>query len=217
MIIVKKVKKNGIGKIISILVLISIILFLMNNVILPNISIFIIDPFFWAFISMFGLLGSSASLCSKQLGQHPLINMIFVSIFAFGRFILVLPFCPQPRFEIFGLHLIIGAIIFSIGLFFFIPLFQINPFPSQNEKKILVTSGFYKIVRNPIYLGEILWSIGWAIMFQSIIGIALVPIGWVGLLFHIIMEEEELERKFGKSYMKYKNQVQGRIIPGLPI
>ena len=213
----KRIKKSCIGKIIAFLIIIIIILFIIKTFIMPYISIFIIDPFFWAFISMFALMGSSATLCSKQLGKYPQINMILVSIFALGRVILVLPFCPQPRFEIYGWHWILGGVIFVIGLIFLIPLFYINPFPTPNNNIHLLTTGFYSIVRNPIYLGEILWSLGWAIIFLSVIGIALIPLGWVGLLFHIMLEEEDLERKLGKSYIKYKNQVQGRIIPGLPV
>jgi protein-S-isoprenylcysteine O-methyltransferase Ste14 len=177
----------------------------------------IIDPFFWAFISMFAFIGSSVTLCSKQLGKFPQFNIFLVAIFTLGRFILVLPFCQQPRFEIGGLHYVLGGIIFAIGLIFLIPLFHINPFPAPDGEIKLVTTGFYSIVRNPIYLGEILWSLGWAIMFRSVIGIALVPFWWGGLLFHVILEEEELERKLGLTYTEYKSRVRGRIIPGLPV
>ena len=111
----------------------------------------------------------------------------------------------------------IGGAIFITGLIFLIPLLYINPFPEQKNNIYLETTGFYSFVRNPIYFGEILWSLGWAIMFLSVIGVALVPIGWAGILFLIMLEEEDLERKLGKPYMKYKKHVQGRIIPGLPV
>ena len=135
--IAKKIKKICIGKIIGLLILIIIILLIIKIFIMPHISIFIIDPFFWAFISMFALMGSSATLCTKRLGKYPQINIILVSIFALGRVILVLPFCPQPRFELYGWHWFIGGVIFITGLIFLIPLFYINPFPSpkNNIKK----------------------------------------------------------------------------------
>lgn len=78
-------------------------------------------------------------------------------------------------------------------------------------------TGFYGIVRNPIYLGKVLWCLGWAIMFRSVIGVALVPLWWTGLLILIMIEEESLERSLGQSHLEYKKQVRGRIIPGLPI
>jgi protein-S-isoprenylcysteine O-methyltransferase Ste14 len=88
---------------------------------------------------------------------------------------------------------------------------------TADEKLELRTTGFYGIVRSPIYLGEILWCLGWAIMVRSAIGVALVPLWWFGLLILITIEEESLERSLGQIYLEYKKRVRGRIIPGLPI
>ncbi len=81
----------------------------------------------------------------------------------------------------------------------------------------LIISSFYKYTRNPIYLGEILWCLGWSIIHGSIIGVALVPVWWAGFLFLILIEEESLERANGSKYLDYKTRVTGRIIPGMPI
>ncbi len=54
-------------------------------------------------------------------------------------------------------------------------------------------------------------------MFRSVIGVALVPFWWAGLLFLVFIEEESLERELGQAYLEYKKRVRGRIIPGLPI
>jgi protein-S-isoprenylcysteine O-methyltransferase Ste14 len=166
---------------------------------------------------MFGLVGASAVVSGKKLGSHALFGFIIVAIFDLGRVILVLPTCPQPRFEAGGWHWVVGGVIFAIGVIFCIPALTIKPVTAPDEKMKLSTTGFYGIVRNPIYLGELLWCLGWAIMFRSIIGVALVPLWWAGLLFHIIIEEESLERELGRLYLEYKARVRGRIIPGLPI
>lgn len=81
----------------------------------------------------------------------------------------------------------------------------------------LRTSGFYRIARNPIYLGDLLWGLGWPIMFRSVIGIAFAPLGWLALLFVIFIEEQSLEHEWGSPYLEYKKRIHGRIIPGLPI
>jgi len=81
----------------------------------------------------------------------------------------------------------------------------------------LKTTGIYGIVRNPIYLADILFSLGFAVMFRSIIGIALIPIWWTAYLAVVLVEEISLERALGQPYLDYKQQVKGRIIPGLPI
>jgi protein-S-isoprenylcysteine O-methyltransferase Ste14 len=175
------------------------------------------NPFFWALVSMFGLVGANAVVSGQKLGKHPLYGWVVVIIFGLGRFLLVLPFYEQPRFEMGGLHQYIGSMIFVVGIIFCIPAFTIKPVTSPDKTITLQTKGFYKISRNPIYLGEILWCLGWSMMFRSIIGISLVPLWWAGLLIHTIIEEESLERELGQSYLDYKKHVRGRIIPGLPI
>lgn len=210
--------KNMTGrKIVGILTVTLGLFIIVKILIWPYVTTLVTEPFFWAFISMFAFIGCSATLCSKSLGKFVRFNITLVAIFVLGRFLLVLPFCPQPRFEMGGWHFVVGGIIFAIGLIFLIPLFNINPFPAPGEKVKLVTTGFYCVIRNPIYLGEILWSLGWAIMFRSVIGVALVPFWWCGLLFHVILEEEDLERKLGQKYVQYKTRVRSRIFPGLPI
>ena len=97
------------------------------------------------------------------------------------------------------------------------PCLLIRPVNVAQKGMDLRTTGLYGIVRNPIYLGEVLWCLGWAIMFRSVIGVALVPLWWAGLLILILIEEESLERSLGQTYLEYKKQVRGRIIPGLPI
>ncbi|MHA2028052.1 MAG: methyltransferase family protein [Candidatus Kariarchaeaceae archaeon] len=175
------------------------------------------NPFFWAFVSMFGLVGAGTVVGSKRFGRNALFGLIIVLVFDLGRLILVLPYCDQPRFDIGGFHWIIGGVILIVGLVFGIPAFVIKPFNAPDETIELVTTGFYGVVRNPIYLCELLWCFGWAIMFRSTIGILLIPFWWIGLLFHTIIEEESLERQLGKQYLDYKHRVRGRIIPGLPI
>jgi protein-S-isoprenylcysteine O-methyltransferase Ste14 len=178
---------------------------------------FLHDPFFWALISMFGLVGAGTVVSGKKLGSYALFGFIIVAIFDLGRVILVLPTCPQPRLEAGGWQWAVGGVIFAIGVIFCIPALTIKPVTAPDKKMNLSTTGFYGIVRNPIYFGELLWCLGWAIMFRSIIGVALVPLWWAGLQFHIIIEEESLERELGQSYLEYKARVRGRIIPGLPI
>jgi len=176
------------------------------------------DPFFWAFISMFGLVGACAVVGSKKLGENALIGFVTVTIFFVGRFILVLPFCEQNRYVATDWNAVLGGIFFIAGLYLGLaPSFEIRALNIAQDKMELVSTGFYHFVRNPIYLGELLWCLGWAMMFRSIIGVVLVPIWWIGLLKLIFIEEVSLERALGQKYLDYKKKVKGRIIPGLPI
>jgi protein-S-isoprenylcysteine O-methyltransferase Ste14 len=177
---------------------------------------FLKDPFFWAFISMFAFMASTQIVSGKNLGRNPLFGVSVVIIFALGRVILVLPSLPQPRIVIGEWSWVFGGMIFAAGLVFSLPAFSIRPFTAPDIQTHLKTTGFYRIVRNPLYLAEVLWSLGWSIMFRSVIGIALVPFWWASLLFLSLIEEVNLERELGQSYLDYKKRVRGRIFPGLP-
>ena len=176
------------------------------------------NPFFWALISMFALVGACSVVGSRKVGSHPALGWIIVTILSVGRVILVLPSVEQPRFYLDGLNAAIGIPIFVIGVCFALgPCFLIRPLNIAEESMELITKSFYKYTRNPIYLGEILWCLGWSIIHGSIIGVALVPVWWAGFLFLILIEEESLERAIGIKYLDFKKKVKGRIIPGIPI
>jgi len=134
-----------------------------------------------------------------------------------SRIVLVLPFCPQPRFEIGIWNWIIGGIFLAAAFVFGVPAMSINWRTAPDSKMVLKTNGIYGIVRNPIYLTDLLFSLGFAVMFGSIIGVALIPIWWIAYLCMVLVEEKSLESALGQSYLDYKKLVKGRIIPGLPI
>ena len=173
--------------------------------------------FFWAFVGMFGLLVGIALVSGIKLGQNALLGVVTIMICDCSRIILVLPFCPQPRFEIGIWNWIIGGIILAIAGFFCVPALSINWRTAPNSKMVLKTTGIYGVVRNPIYLTDILLSLGFAVMFRSTIGIALIPIWWAAYLAIVLVEEISLERALGQCYLEYKQRVKGRIIPGLPV
>lgn len=79
--------------------------------------------------------------------------------------------------------------------------------------KWLVTRGFYRYVRNPMYVGVLTTIFSWALLFSSF-GIFFYGIA-VGLLFHlfvVLVEEPSLKKRFGKSYTHYCEGV-GRWVP----
>ena len=175
------------------------------------------NPFFWAFVGMFGLLVGILLVSGIKLGQNALLGFITIIICDSSRIILVLPFCPQPRFEMGMWNWIIGGIVLAAALVFGVPALSINWRTAPDSKMVLKTNGIYRVVRNPIYLTDILFSLGFAMMFRSIIGVALVPIWWAAFLSIVMVEEACMERALGQVYLDYKQRVKGRIIPGLPI
>ena len=175
------------------------------------------DPFFWAFVSMFGLLAGMALVSGIPLGRNPIVGSITVMVNDFARILLVLPFVDQPRFDWGVWNWILGGVSIAAACGFGMAAFAVKWWKAPDKEVVLQTSGVYGIVRNPIYLADLLFSLGIAVGFGSVIGVALIPVWWVSFLFVVLMEEISMERELGQPYRDYRRQVRGRIIPGLPI
>jgi protein-S-isoprenylcysteine O-methyltransferase Ste14 len=78
----------------------------------------------------------------------------------------------------------------------------------------LVTSGIYRVIRHPSYLGLIVNSLGWALAFRSGVGVLLTALLIPPLLARIHAEERLLRTQFGVEYVAYCNRT-WRLIPGL--
>jgi protein-S-isoprenylcysteine O-methyltransferase Ste14 len=82
-----------------------------------------------------------------------------------------------------------------------------TPVPSDPPKE-LVSTGFYRYVRNPIYvgvllifLGHFLWFGYWALLIYTVFA-------FIGVhSFVVLYEEPTLKRKFGTSYEDYLKRV----------
>jgi protein-S-isoprenylcysteine O-methyltransferase Ste14 len=78
----------------------------------------------------------------------------------------------------------------------------------------IISEGPYAYLRNPMYLGHLIFMAGLAITFYSAFALALLVFhtGW----FHmrVLRDEERLEARFGEPYRAYKARVK-RWIPGV--
>jgi len=79
--------------------------------------------------------------------------------------------------------------------------------PSE-EPTSLVTSGPFRLSRNPIYLGMASILLGVAVLLGSLVTLAF-PVIFVTLIefFIIPREEQNLENLFGEPYREYKKSV----------
>jgi protein-S-isoprenylcysteine O-methyltransferase Ste14 len=82
-----------------------------------------------------------------------------------------------------------------------------DPIPFHPTTKI-VSHGVYRFSRNPMYIGFAFWTLGLAVLLNSIWALCAVPIGLV-LIDRLVVAREEmyLERKFGDEYLSYKRRV----------
>lgn len=109
--------------------------------------------------------------------------------------------------------IVLGVVIyvFCSGSFVFIG--KGTPIPFTPTKELIVT-GFYRFVRNPLYIAGVFVLTGEAWLFQSI-GIFIYCLVMFGIFnIHILMEETLLADKFGAAYEQYRNSVP-RWIPRL--
>jgi len=83
----------------------------------------------------------------------------------------------------------------------------VNPNKPEQASK-LVTSGIYRISRNPMYLGFAFILAGWGVWLSSVWAM-LGVIGFIGYLtlFQIMPEERALTKLFGDEFTIYKARV----------
>ena len=115
------------------------------------------NPFLWAFLSMFTMVGACSVVGSRKIGSHPALGWIIVTILSLGRIILVLPSVDQPRFFLNGLNAAIGISIFVIGLFFALgPCFNNNTFHQEKYffTRVILTKYFYPGIYSPLTIKE---------------------------------------------------------------
>lgn len=82
-----------------------------------------------------------------------------------------------------------------------------TPVPVVPPKEFL-QNGPYRYVRNPMILGFFLYVLGWAFLFNKIGSFLAAAVIIAFLLVEVkIIEEPELERRFGNAYREYKKQI----------
>ncbi len=78
----------------------------------------------------------------------------------------------------------------------------------------LVTTGIYRHVRNPSYLGMLVGALGWALAFRSAIGVLIAALLLIPLLARMRAEERLLAAQFGTEYESYRART-WRLLPGV--
>jgi protein-S-isoprenylcysteine O-methyltransferase Ste14 len=108
--------------------------------------------------------------------------------------------------------MIVGSVLrvgpmFAQGRRFTWPLASREPHP-------LITSGFYRLVRHPSYLGAFLGGIGWVLVFRSGLGLIVMAMLLPVFLPVVRAEEDLLMSEFGEEYEAYRRKT-WRLVPFL--
>jgi protein-S-isoprenylcysteine O-methyltransferase Ste14 len=117
------------------------------------------------------------------------------------------PILPQPFNLILGWLLILSSWLFAMwSIYSQFTIGRGTPVPLMATQKLIIQPP-YTYCRNPMALGAIGMYLGVAILFQSIGAVILVLLCASGLLFYIkLIEEKEMQSRFGQEYLDYKQQ-----------
>ncbi len=77
-----------------------------------------------------------------------------------------------------------------------------------DEAKVLVTSGFYRFTRNPMYIGMFIVLLGVAFMLGTVSALFPIPVFFLIIRNNFVLGEERFcEAAFGQQFLDYKSKV----------
>ena len=83
------------------------------------------------------------------------------------------------------------------------------------ERTELSREGLFGAVRNPVFSGIAVFFIGFSLVVPSVLSLAGILLGWVGIELQVRrVEEPHLRRVHGQAYAEYARTV-GRFLPGV--
>ena len=143
-------------------------------------------------LNFFGVGPKIGRITLPYLAVTITMTIFFPGIFTFG----------QPLKEPL---LIAGIILIAIALaFYFTTLRLMLPGIKSNR---LITSGAYRLCRNPLYSALLLFFIpGLGLLLNSWLILTTPIVGYLVFMKFIHEEEEQLERLFGNEYRSYHDK-----------
>ena len=139
---------------------------------------------------------------------HPPILALLYIIFSLllGRFV-QFPLAVPVVVRNIGLALTFIGFLFGVGAFIEFRKARTTLDPHGSVRS-LVTTGIYRLTRNPIYLGFLLMVIGLPLNSGIYWGILISPF-YVATMNRLVIEREEayLEEKFKEQYTGYRLRV----------
>jgi protein-S-isoprenylcysteine O-methyltransferase Ste14 len=155
-----------------------------------------------------------------------LFKTVIFSILVPGTVVGLVPYLLLTRIDFFSpiafgpirysgiIPMITGVVFYIASAKGFVVQGKGTPAPID-PPRLLVTSGPYRITRNPMYLGGSLILLGETVLFESLILLAYLLFIWLAFhIFVVLYEEPHLGKLFGPAYSEYCRNVP-RWIPSL--
>jgi protein-S-isoprenylcysteine O-methyltransferase Ste14 len=126
----------------------------------------------------------------------------------------VLPLPMFGRLWLAGPVLVAAGLVLVVGAALQMRALNTSFIPRQ-KPSTLVTTGFFRLCRNPIYLGDALILFGVILWRDAPIGLpVLAAFLWIITTRFILAEEAVLRRSFGPAFEAWASR-SGRWLPGL--
>jgi len=134
--------------------------------------------------------------------------MIGILMWVLNHYVPLAHWIPSP-WNRAGVVLIVLALTMDLSSLYLFFKKHTTPSPfTPDNASLLVTTGFYKYTRNPMYVGLLIVLTGYAIWLGSVTPFLLLPVFYYLVTHMQIMPEEAiLEEKFGTDYRIYKSRV----------
>ncbi|MFQ6004129.1 MAG: methyltransferase family protein [Woeseia sp.] len=132
--------------------------------------------------------------------------VVILSIVTLHRYVPIVTLISRPISNVGVLLIGLGLLINLVSVRqFAVRSTAIKPF---EESSALVTGGFFRFTRNPMYLGMIIILIGIAVLFGTLSSFLPIPVFvWLIQTHFILKEEAMLVQTFGDQYTEYKKSV----------
>jgi protein-S-isoprenylcysteine O-methyltransferase Ste14 len=113
---------------------------------------------------------------------------------------------------------VVGDVMVAVGLLIAMITTIQNGYAAANinvesDQKV-VSTGFYALVRHPMYFGNVVLMLGVPLALGSYRGLLFVILGLVGLAVRILDEEKVLAQEL-TGYTDYVQRVHYRLVPGV--
>ena len=148
--------------------------------------------------------------------NHSLFRLFRIAIWAYTVIRLFTPAIDHAIYQfaisqyyalrfIGAIGLIVGLIISMAGTFSMQNSWRSGIDPENNMT--LVTTGLFRLSRNPTYLGVALGQFSFFIALPNTFTLVCLLVGWQALLLQIKLEEKHLTMAYGDEYRHYVNRV----------
>ncbi len=156
----------------------------------------------------------------KDLFGYLLGLVVFVAVIPAVMFLLAGSVSPSwPRIVLFGILAAAGIGLSVWSIVYMRVVGKGNPMDAFDHEigprtSVLMTEGPYRLCRNPMLLGVLVYYIGVVLLLWSWKALAVFAVYFAVMMKQVDSEEKRLARDFGEDYLAYRARTK-KLIPYL--